>query len=35
MIIKAGCILINIKTREIALICRDGKYSFPKGKGKR
>lgn len=31
MIKKAGCILINIKKKEIALVCRKGKYSFPKG----
>ena len=31
MIIKGGCILVNIENREIALVCRDGKYSFPKG----
>lgn len=28
---KAGCILININTRKIALVCRNGEYSFPKG----
>ncbi len=28
---KAGCILINIQTRKIALVCRNGEYSFPKG----
>ena len=31
MIKKAGCILINIQNKEIALVCRNGKYSFPKG----
>lgn len=29
--IKAGCILVNLETREIALVCRKGSYSFPKG----
>ena len=28
---KAGCILINITERKIALVCRKGEYSFPKG----
>ncbi len=28
---KAGCILINKDTKEIALVCRNGEYSFPKG----
>lgn len=28
---KAGCILINIENKKIALVCRDKKYSFPKG----
>lgn len=28
---KAGCILINLQEKEIALVCRNGKYSFPKG----
>lgn len=28
---KAGCILINKVNKEIALICRKGEYSFPKG----
>lgn len=28
---KAGCILINIDTQKIALLCRNGEYSFPKG----
>ncbi len=28
---KAGCILINIDTKKIALVCRNGEYSFPKG----
>lgn len=31
MIIKGGCILINIENKEIALVCREGNYSFPKG----
>ena len=31
MIKKAGCILINQNKKEIALVCRKGKYSFPKG----
>lgn len=31
MIQKAGCILINIDKKEIALVCRKGEYSFPKG----
>ena len=31
MIKKAGCILINIVNKEIALVCRNGEYSFPKG----
>ena len=31
MIKKAGCILINIVNKEIALVCRKGEYSFPKG----
>lgn len=30
-ILKAGCILINLNNREIALVCRNGEYSFPKG----
>ena len=29
--IKAGCILVNLETKQIALVCRDGSYSFPKG----
>ena len=29
--IKAGCILINKDTKEIALVCRKGEFSFPKG----
>lgn len=28
---KAGCILINLSKKEIALICKNGEYSFPKG----
>ena len=28
---KAGCILINIKEKKIALVLKNGKYSFPKG----
>ena len=28
---KAGCILINLKEKKIALVLRDGQYSFPKG----
>ena len=28
---KAGCILVNGVSKEIALVCRDGEYSFPKG----
>lgn len=28
---KAGTVLVNIKTKEIALVCLDGLYSFPKG----
>ena len=31
MIIKGGCILVNIENKEIALVCRNGNYSFPKG----
>ena len=31
MIKKAGCILVNIAKQEVALVCRKGKYSFPKG----
>lgn len=31
MIQKAGCILINLANKEIALVYRDGGYSFPKG----
>lgn len=31
MIKKAGCILINLSNKEIALVCREGGYSFPKG----
>ena len=29
--IKAGCILINMETKRIALVCRKGEFSFPKG----
>lgn len=29
--IKAGCILINKETKKIALVCRKGEFSFPKG----
>lgn len=28
---KAGCILINKENKKVALVCRDKKYSFPKG----
>lgn len=28
---KAGCILINLDNSKIALVLRDGDYSFPKG----
>lgn len=28
---KAGCILINLDTEEIALVSRKGEFSFPKG----
>lgn len=28
---KAGCILINMKNKKIALVLRKGEYSFPKG----
>ena len=28
---KAGCILINMKEKKIALVLRKGEYSFPKG----
>ena len=28
---KAGCILINMKEKKIALVLRKGDYSFPKG----
>lgn len=31
MVKKAGCILINVTQKEIALVCRKGEYSFPKG----
>lgn len=31
MIKKAGCILINVENKEIALVCRNEEYSFPKG----
>lgn len=31
MIKKAGCILINVNNKKIALVYRDGGYSFPKG----
>lgn len=31
MIQKSGCILINLSQKKIALVCRDGGYSFPKG----
>lgn len=31
MILKAGCILVNFEEKEIALVCRNGEYSFPKG----
>lgn len=29
--IKAGCILINMETKRIALVRRKGEFSFPKG----
>ena len=29
--IKAGCILINMETKRIALVCIKGEFSFPKG----
>ena len=29
--LKAGCILINMETKRIALVCRKGEFSFPKG----
>lgn len=29
--IKAGCILINKETKKIALVNRNGEFSFPKG----
>lgn len=28
---KAGCILINRDLKKIALVCRNGEFSFPKG----
>lgn len=28
---KAGCILVNMKEKKIALVLRKGDYSFPKG----
>ena len=28
---KAGCILINMNEKKIALVLRNGEYSFPKG----
>lgn len=28
---KAGCILVNMKEKKIALVLRKGEYSFPKG----
>ena len=28
---KAGCILMNLDTKKIALVCRKGEFSFPKG----
>ena len=28
---KAGCILINLDTKRIALVSRKGEFSFPKG----
>lgn len=31
MIQKAGCVLINFETNDIALVYRDEHYSFPKG----
>ena len=29
--VKSGCILINKETKKIALVCRNGEFSFPKG----
>src|SRR5699024_9531130 len=29
--IKAGCILINMETKKIALVCRKGEFSLAKG----
>ena len=31
IIIKAGCILVNLENKKIALVLRKGDYSFPKG----
>lgn len=31
MILKAGCVLVNLKDQKVALVCRNGNYSFPKG----
>ena len=31
MILKAGCVLVNSKDQRVALVCRNGNYSFPKG----
>ena len=28
---KAGCILVNLENKKIALVLRKGDYSFPKG----
>ena len=28
---KAGCILINLETKKVALVARKGQNSFPKG----
>lgn len=28
---KAGCIIVNVQEGKIALVIRDGEYSFPKG----
>ena len=28
---KAGCVIVNVQEGKIALVIRDGEYSFPKG----
>lgn len=28
---KAGCVIVNVQEEKIALVIRDGEYSFPKG----